>query len=489
MAKEVTTLFIRDTAINVLVMKGMEVRKWASLPLEPGLASQGLITDEAKVAERIKQLFELAKVKATRVIAGLSGLNSLYRLISLPELPEAILPEAVKQEAKRVIPVPLDEVYLAYQSLPASPGEARIFLAAFPRQTADALYRTLRRVGIEPYIMDLAPLALCRIPNEPRAVIVNARSDHLVITVMADRLPELVRTLSLPGEAGSLAERLPTISEEVDRAVTFYNSSHKEKPLDSTVPMFVCGDLAEAPQSWQSLAGKLRCPVSVLTAPVAAPKDFDQNEFMVNIGLAFKELLHEKEGANFSIVNFNILPEVHRPKAVRWSSLLAPVGVIICIGLVVYMGFQVRGKVEYTATLRSQLDPLNSRIDQQLKETAALRKQIEQVGVQIKPVEARMSIFDTTSASLKSGREQMDIQLDDIVSLVPAGIDLDLGFEINHEGKSVTVKGYKVLDEDYIFKYAHDLRTKFPIVIISEIKAIEDEDGKFIGFDFEFLLK
>ena len=490
MAKKVTTLFIRDTAINLLVMKGMEVQKWASLPLEPGLFSQGLVHDEAQVADRLKELFKLASVTTTKVIVGLSGLNSLYRLLSLPELPEAILPEAVKQEARRVIPVPLDEVYLSYQSLPASPGETRIFLAAFPRNMADALYRTLRQAGIEPYIVDLAPLALCRIPDEPRAIIINARSEHLGIAVMVDRLPQLVRWLSLPGEAASLAERLPIITEEVDRAITFYNTSHKEKPLDSTVPMFVCGDLAQAPDSWQSLAGRLKCSVSVLTAPVTAGEDFDQNEFMVNIGLALKELLPEKEGANFSQVNFNALPEVYRPKAIRWSSILAPAGVLICIGLVVYMGFMVRNKFEYTATLRSQLDPLNSRIDQQLQETAALRTQIGQLEPQIEPVEARMSIFDTTFASLKSGREQVDTELSDIVRLVPASTDFCLT-EVNHDGKSVTVSG-TAPDEDDIFRYARDLRGEFTTVIIKTIDARQDDPDKpekITGYDFEFLLK
>lgn len=489
MAKKVTTLFIRDTAIDLLVMKGMEVQKWASLPLEPGLFSQGLVHDEAQVADRLKELFKLANVTTTKVIVGLSGLNSLYRLLFLPELPEAILPEAVKQEARRVIPVPLDEVYLSYQSLPASPGETRIFLAAFPRNMADALCRTLRRAGVEPYIMDLAPLALCRIPDEPRAIIINARSEHLGIAVVADRLPQLVRWLSLAGEAGSLAERLPIITEEVDRAITFYNTSHKEKPLDSTVPMFVCGDLAQAPDSWQSLAGGLKCPVSVLTAPVTAGEGFDQNEFMVNIGLALKELLPEKEGANFSQVNFNALPEVYLPRAVRWSSILAPVGVLICIGLVVYMGFMVRNKAEYTSVLRSQLAPIDSRIAQQLQETASLRTQIGQLEPQIEPMEARMSIFDTTFASLKSGREKVDTELGDIVSLLPASTDFRLT-GVNHDGKSVTVNGV-ILDEDGeddIFRYARDLRSSFSTVIISSIKA-EEEDGKIIGYDFELLLK
>jgi type IV pilus assembly protein PilM len=374
MAKKVTTLFIRDDAVNLLVMEGRRVKKWASLSLEPGLVSQGVVVDEAQVADRLKELFKLAGVTASRVITGLSGLDSLYRMISLPELPEAVVAEAVKQEARRVIPVPLDEVYLSYQILPSAEGETRIFLATFPRNAADTLISTLRRAGIEPYIMDLAPLALCRTLDEPWAIIVNARLDHLDIMVIEDRLPQLIRRLSLSGEATSLSERLPIIAEEIDRTVTFYNSSHKAKPLDSTVPMFVCGDLEEAPESWQSLAGKLECPVSILPSPVEFPGGFNPNEFMVNIGLALKELFPAKGETNFSLVNFNALPEEYIPKAVRLSTFLVPIGIIIGAGLLVYMGFMVRTSMAHTSVLRSQLVPVENRIAQEQKEIATLKK-------------------------------------------------------------------------------------------------------------------
>ena len=485
MAKKVTTLFISDDAANLLVVEGKRVKKWASLPLEPGLVSQGLILDEARVADELNKLFKVAKVRVTKVIAGLSGLNSLYRLISLPELPEAILPEAVKQEARRVIPVPLEEVYLSYQPLPAPPGETRIFLTAFPRNVTDALHRTLHRANVEPYIMDLSPLALCRTLDEPRAVIINARLDSLDIVVMVDRLPELIRTLSLPGEAVSFSERLPAITEEIDRTIAFYNSGHKEKPLDSTVPMFVCGDLAQAPESWQSLAGKLKSQVSISPSPVESPDGFNPSEFMVNIGLALKELLSEKEGANFSLVNFNALPEVYLPRAVRLSSILAPIGVIMGIGLLIYMGFLVRNNAGYTSVLHSQLAPIESRITQQSKEITTLREQVKQMEAQIEPVEARANIFNTTFTSLSRGREQVDRELSEIVSLLPGTVDLT---EVNHGAESVTVSGIAP-DEDDIFKYARDLRSRFPGVIIRSIEAIEDEEGEIEGFNFEFLLK
>jgi Tfp pilus assembly PilM family ATPase len=58
------TLFIEDSAIKLLVAKDRRVEKWAKLPLEPGLVSDGLILDETKVADKIRELFKLQKVSA-----------------------------------------------------------------------------------------------------------------------------------------------------------------------------------------------------------------------------------------------------------------------------------------------------------------------------------------------------------------------------------------------------------------------------------------
>ena len=106
MATQVS-LYIEDTEIKLLVTKGKQVDKWASLLLEPGLVNDGIILDEEQVAEKIKELFHLQKVKQKKVIAALSGLNSIFRIISLPELPKKLVPEAVMNEANRVIPHPI----------------------------------------------------------------------------------------------------------------------------------------------------------------------------------------------------------------------------------------------------------------------------------------------------------------------------------------------------------------------------------------------
>ncbi len=489
MAKKIKTLFINDNTVNLVVVEGKRVKKWASLYLEPGLVSQGVVVDETQVADKIKELLKMVKETGGKYVVGLSGLNSLYRLISLPELPEAILPEAVKQEAARVIPVPLDEVYLSYQRIPAPAGETRVFLAAFPRNVADSSYRTLKTAGIEPYIMDLAPLAVCRTLNEPRALIVNTRLDSLDIIIMVDRLPQLIRTLSLPGEAASLAEKIPTITEEIDRTVAFYNSSHKEQPLDATVPMFVCGDLAQTPENWQSLSGKLKCPVSILPSPVESPESFNPSEFMVNIGLAFKELFPEKDETQVSLVNFNALPQMYLPKAIPLSAILVPVGVIIGAGILVYMGIMLRNTMTQNEELRSQLATIETRVTQERVEIATLKEQVAQMEAEIAPVEARTDVFETTLDSLGAFRGLVDQHMDDIVRLLPQDADF---IEINHEEEDVTINGLvkeEIDAEDDIFAYARDLRGQFLRIIISSIEARLDCEDEFIGYEFEFLLE
>jgi type IV pilus assembly protein PilM len=481
MAKRVTTLFIRDTSINLLVMKGEQVDKWASLPLEPGLVSQGMIVDEEQVAGKIKQVFRETGAKTSKVITALSGHDSLYRILSLPELPEAVLPEAIRREAKRIIPTPLEEVYYSYQRLPSlTRGENNIFLVTFPRQLVDALVGTLRQAGVKPYIMDLAPLALGRIPDEPQAIIVNARLDYLDVAVISDRLPRVIRRLSLPTEAESLEDRLPLIAEEFNRTVAFYNSGHMEKPVDVNVPVFVCGDLAEEPDTWQSVVGGAGYEVSALPAPVEAPEGFNPNEFMVNIGLALKELRSEKEESNFSIVNFNVLPEIYIPPSFSIVRVLLPIVTIIGIGLIILVVIFILTNRASIESLRSDVAFAESSVAQLQAETNALQKQVGSVGTHADGLNAQLT-------TMERGRAMFHEDLTEIERLAGEQVILK---SINHVGSSVRVAG-TASNENNIFRYAENLRASTDAVT-REVRFSEVWISSITGsggtFDFEFSL-
>jgi len=471
MAKRVTTLSIRDTSIDLLVMKGEQVEKWASSPLEPGLVSQGLIVDEAQVADKVEQIFKETGAQTSKVITALSGHDSLYRIITLPELPEAVLPEAVRREAKRTIPTPLEDIYFSYQHIPSTKGESRIFLVTFPRELVDALVRTLRQAGVKPYVMDLAPLALCRIPNEPRAIIVNTRLDYLDVAVIADRIPQVIRRLSLPGETESLEERLPLIAEEFNRTIAFYNSSHMETPLDSTVPVFICGDLAEAPDTWQSVVGESGYTVSALPSPVEAPEGFNSNEFMVNIGLALREMRIEKEEANFSLVNFNALPEVYLPAGFSIVRVLLPVVTVIGIGLIILVVILILNNRANIEALTSEVTVAETSVSQQ-------RGQIAKLNSRIPPVEATAEELGGRATTMERRRANIYLDLREIVDLADVQISLT---KVTHGGSSITVGG-KAPNVGLLYEYARDLREspRFSKVWVTKVMGS--------GTSFEFSL-
>lgn len=461
MAKKVTTLFIRDTGISLLAMKGTQIAKWASLPLEPGLVAQGLIVDEDQVADRVKQIFKETGAGTKNVMIALSGHDSLYRIISLPELPDAVLPEAIRREAKRTIPTPLEEVYFSYQRLATvTKGESRVFLVTYPRNLVDALIRTMRKAGVKPYIMDLAPLALCRIPDEPRAIVVNARLDHLDVMVISDRLPQVIRRLVLPGEAESLEERLPLIAEEFNRTIAFYNSGHMDRPLDSTVPVFVCGDLAEKTEAWQTIVSQAGYRISPLPSPVELPEGLNPNEFMVNIGLALKELQIEKEEANFSLVNFNALPEAYVPPSFSIARVLVPIGLVIGIGLIVLAVILILAGRASITTLSSEVTVTETHVAQMQVEVASVKNQVASAGATAGELSSRLTITERGAATFYG-------DLDQIVQLATGQLTLT---NVNDRGSSVTVSG-SASSVDGIFNYARDLRSggRFSTVWISSV--------------------
>jgi len=297
--------------------------------------------------------------------------------------------------------------------------------------------------------MDLAPLALCRIPDEPRAIIVNARLDHLDVIVIADRLPQVIRRLVLPGEAESLEERMPPIAEEFNRTVAFYNSSHMDKPLDTTVPVFVCGDLAGAPETWPSVVGGAGYSVSPLPSPVQVPEGFNPNEFMVNIGLALKELLPaKKEEANFSIANFNALPEAYVPPSFSILRVLIPVGAIIGIGLIVLLAILILNGRANIGTLRSQVTAAETSVTQLRVQIAALNTQIASTG-------AAASGLSNALTTWEQGRTSIYDDLREIVNLAPEQVSLS---SVNLGGSSITVTG-TASNVDLIYGYARALRS------------------------------
>ena len=486
MAREQTSLYIDDAAIYVLVSRGRQVVKWASMPLEPGLVAEGLIQDENAVAAKLIGLWQSQGIGAKKVIVGISGVSYLSHVITIPELPEEMLPEAVTREASAALAVSVEEVYISWQIISSVPGEITIYVSALPRNSVDVMVATLRKAGLDPYLADVKPLAIARTATEPLAIMVDVQPAGFDIIILADSMPEVVRSLPLPLEV-PLEENLPTIIEELDRSVIFYNSAHMEKPLDITVPVSVSGELAEREDIWEQISGRQNRPVQVMPSPMELAEGFPLTRYITNIGLVLKEVLASEKGAiAYSQIDFNALPEVYRPKARKLADILFVPTIVAGLALVAIAAFFTVSASVHNRELRSELESVNQMMIAQ-KVTA---KDIVALSGEVTSVEVMRDAFAADLDAFLLNRDKVNGDLWETNSCLPGGAVLEKmtltvkgGETATERSKSLTeftlvLEAY-TSNEEFIMRYGEDLRAsgRYDLVVITEVEGARGDYG------------
>ncbi len=481
MAKKIVNLYIDDTSLRLLITRGKLIQKWADLPLEPGLVKNGVVLKEAEVVAKIKLLFEAQQETTKKVIVGISGLHCLSRPISLPQLPKVMLAEAVRREAKRVLPVSLEQLYISWQTIPSPEGKTRVFLVAVPRKTADALFKVLRQAGLKPYHLDLKPLLLTRMVKEATAIIVDVQATEFDIVIMDDGIPQPIRTVPLPSKELSWEEKLPMIKNELDRTIKFHNSNNPEKPLESTVPMFISGELADKPELYQSLSDDLGHPALLLPSPIEYPEGLNLSRYLVNIGLALKKLLSEKETGS-SVTNFNALPTPYRPKPISLIRIIALPSVSIIVGLFILLVIMIQITATDIASIHGQLNTTDQLLQQKLSQRQGLELNITALENKIATVETAQNSFTTTLTSLEKQSNEINGNLKITVTSLPATVNLS---SISQSGSLLTLIGNS-LSEKEILSYLRNLDAsgRFSEVTIINMRRVEDA-----GIDFTAVLR
>ena len=210
-----------------------------------------------------------------------------------------------------------------------------------------------------------------------------------------------------------------------------------------------------------------------------SPEGFAPNEFMVNIGLALKELLEENEAANFSIVNFNALPETYVPPRFSMVRVLLPVVTVVGIGLVVLAVILILTNRASIGSLRTDVILTETRVAQEQQAINDLNKAIG-------PTTAVAEALNAQLTAMERARAVFHEDVEEIEKLAGEQVALN---NINHSGTSVAVTG-TASDEDNIFRYAENLRAsldasnklRFSQVWIGSIT------GSGSSFNFQFSL-
>jgi len=116
------------------------------------------------IAETLKALLREANLKPGKVslIASGSGVN--IRFISLPSMPKAELPEAIRWEIKSQLPFPIESAQIDFHTLGEFEEEGvkkiHLIVVACPRQLIERTLSIAQGAGLQPAHLDVAPFAL-----------------------------------------------------------------------------------------------------------------------------------------------------------------------------------------------------------------------------------------------------------------------------------------------------------------------------------------
>ena len=290
-SQETVTVSIEERGLRLLTVKGGEVQKWGQLPLKPGLIEKGLIRDPAQVGLALENLFGEQNVPKKEVITSLTviGLGSTSQIFNLPKMRPNVLADAVNREARRVMPMPVDELYLAYQVIGEKGGMQQVYVLGAPRDIVDAHVTAFQMAGIRLQAMDLKPLAIVRAINRRDAVIADLESESFHVIVVRDAIPDITRSAVLHGGGLDPQQKAHRLVEELTRTIDFYNHSHPDKRLEPTVPVFLTGELPGIPAVHEIIQSEIGYSIEPPRPPLTYPEALPLPKFMVNIGLALRK--------------------------------------------------------------------------------------------------------------------------------------------------------------------------------------------------------
>ncbi|OEF98329.1 type IV pilus assembly protein PilM [Desulfuribacillus alkaliarsenatis] len=128
----------------------------------------GAIKDVSAVTKALLELKDEGKLKSGATLnVAVSGKHVITRTLKLPVMPLDELDQALEFEADKYIPTPIDQLYLDYSIL----GEVTVdnaphynlLLAAVPKDIINTYCRVLEEAKLNPYGIEIEPLALYRL--------------------------------------------------------------------------------------------------------------------------------------------------------------------------------------------------------------------------------------------------------------------------------------------------------------------------------------
>ncbi len=292
-----------------------------------------------KLAEQLKSAKKAAGINTNNCVAAVPETPIFSRLLSIPKVAADKLEESIHWELKPLIPVPLEEVDVAFleigERVVGSQQVVDAYVVACPKSLTARYRRLCQMAGLELLALETEALANSRVvkfnmqPERDMMVLdmgamssdlivardgvpvfaqsISTGSDALTKAIAADyginleEAEKYKRAFGLNSNAGegkitkSIEPIMQIIINEMSRTLTYY----KEKVADSDAQeLYLCGEAVLLPGLVEYLHDKLNLktrlvdPIAQMKVDAAAKEQLEQLKvvgYSVAIGLGLKD--------------------------------------------------------------------------------------------------------------------------------------------------------------------------------------------------------
>ncbi len=276
--------------LRILVCEGQKVVSWDAIPFDPRLVSGALVVEPYSLGRFINDAFDRRALPRGRVHCAVPAVGVISRVIEIPHITGRERSRSVKAEAMRALGVSPGRYFVYGHPLDESEDASVVFVLAVPRETLRSIVDTMRAAGIVPRTVDLAPLALARGVGQSDAIILRLDPMGVDLVAVLDDVPLIVRSIAFGEQSLTLEEAQDAAIDLMSTELRRYEDVYVGSRIVQSVPVYLAGDLAGGLRLVDRVRTVTGHPLGRIAPLIDYPEDLPMTDYLVNIGLALKDL-------------------------------------------------------------------------------------------------------------------------------------------------------------------------------------------------------
>ncbi len=209
------------------------------------LLESPLMEDIDKTAALLKRIIEKSRTTSKKVISALPIASVFSSIISVPAVNEKELKEAIQWQAKKLIPVPLEDITLDFKIIDSTNGEGgkkvtRVLITGAPKPLVNRYLEIFKKAGLELISLETEAFA------EIRSLVGKDRSSIMVIDIGAQRTNISVIEKGIPFLNRSIATGGVAITQTISKTlgIPYEQADSMKRDIRSMQSFAPAGDIS-----------------------------------------------------------------------------------------------------------------------------------------------------------------------------------------------------------------------------------------------------